>query len=203
MFARIRISFALVVAVMGSLVFATPFAGPAEAAGNPDVSLAVSMPAETLHGDTTEVTLIASNPGGPDGFNLSYRVVLPAGVSYVSGGAGTPIEVADKPNPGETTLFFENVSDLLAGNDATLTLVVRHAVSGHHNSPLGVHDLPVDVRYHYTRDHQWRLRRTDQILSVRGVHRHMVSHRLRTDLSLGVGTGWLDQRFGRAGLFGD
>ena len=127
MFTRIRISAALVIAVTGSLVFAAPSSPPASAAGIPDISLAVDVDSQTLHGDTTGVSLAASNGTATDGFNLSFRVVLPAGVSY-AGGPVDPIVAADVPTSGETTLFFENVSDLLANNDAGLSFTVNHVV---------------------------------------------------------------------------
>jgi len=130
MFGRVRITIALAIAVVSSVVFAASFAAPAGAAGTPDVSLSVDLQPETLHGDTTEVTLTASNATGTDGYNLSYRVVLPAGVTYANGPM-TPVVAVDVPNPGETTLFFENVSDLLANNDASLAFTVSHAPGSH------------------------------------------------------------------------
>ncbi len=130
MLTKLRISAALVIAVTSSLVFAAPLAPPAMAAGTPDISLSVGADGQTLHGDATEVMLTASNPTGTDGFNLSYRVVLPVGVSFADGPV-SPVVAADVPAPGETTLFFENVSDLLANNDASLTFTVNHAVATH------------------------------------------------------------------------
>jgi len=101
---RTRISLMLAVAVVGSLVFFAPNAPQAVADGTPNISLSVSLDAETLHTDTTEVRLTASNPTGTDGFNLSYRVVLPAGVSFDSG----PVTPTLGVDP--SILFFENVS---------------------------------------------------------------------------------------------
>ena len=113
----------LAVAVVGSLVFFAPNAPQAVADGTPDISLSVSLDAETLHTDTTEVRLTASNPTGTDGFNLSYRVVLPAGVSFASG----PVTPTLGVDP--SILFFENVSDLLANNDTEFVFTIDHTAA--------------------------------------------------------------------------
>lgn len=87
----------------------------ARADGSPNISAEVSS-SSTLYGDPVAVTLSASNPQGqPYGYNLSYRVVLPAGVSYAGGGPAAPQQIADAPGLGETTLIFANTSDLSPG----------------------------------------------------------------------------------------
>ena len=111
---RLRISSALVIAVTGSHVLAAPSPPNASAAGTPDISLAVDVDSQTLHGDTTGVSLTASNGTATDGFNLSFRVVLPASVSDARAPVG-PIVAADVPTFGETTLFLENVLDVNFG----------------------------------------------------------------------------------------
>jgi len=87
----------------------------ARADGSPNISASVSS-SSTLYGDPVHVTVSTANPiGQPYGYNLSYRVVLPAGVSYAGGGGVTPKEIAEAPGTGETTLIFENASDLSPG----------------------------------------------------------------------------------------
>jgi hypothetical protein len=61
--------------------------GIARADGTPDITVAVSS-ASVLLGDPAHVTVTAANPPGTYGYNLTYRVVLPAGVTY-AGGAPT------------------------------------------------------------------------------------------------------------------
>jgi uncharacterized repeat protein (TIGR01451 family)/fimbrial isopeptide formation D2 family protein/LPXTG-motif cell wall-anchored protein len=114
-----------------SLVQTVPSITPtADAAGSPDIALAVTVDGETLHGAATPVTLTASNAPGPDGFNLSYRVTLPPGVSY-AGGAFAPTILTDVPAVGQTTLFFENISDLPTGGTADLAFTVTHSTSAY------------------------------------------------------------------------
>lgn len=93
----------------------------ARADGTPNISASVSS-SVTLYGDPVEVTVSAQNPQGqPYGYNLSYRVVLPAGVSYGGGGPTGPKEILDAPAPGQTTLIFSNVSDLSPGATKAFT----------------------------------------------------------------------------------
>ncbi|MGF1617284.1 MAG: hypothetical protein ACFCU2_05680, partial [Acidimicrobiia bacterium] len=77
---------ALVVAVAMVGAAMVPFLGsePAVAEGTPDIVLDKSMPAETLYGDSTSVTLTASNSTGTNGYNLSFNDVLPPGVTLTS-----------------------------------------------------------------------------------------------------------------------
>ena len=114
-----------------SLIQTVPSVAPAAiAAGSPDIVLATSLDGETLHGATTSVTLTATNVPGPDGFNLSYRVVLPAGVSYASG-TYAPTILTDVPALGETTLFFENISDLPTGGTSDIAFTITHSTSAY------------------------------------------------------------------------
>ena len=57
----------LAIAVVGGLVFFAPNGPQAVADGNPDISLSVTMDAETLHTDTTEVTLTRTTQLEPTG----------------------------------------------------------------------------------------------------------------------------------------
>lgn len=95
-------------AALASLLFTV---SAARAAGTPDISATINSPT-VLHGSAVPVTVTARNPAGqPYGYNLSYRVVLPPGVTY-SGGAETAPRQISGPRAGETTLIFRNVSDL-------------------------------------------------------------------------------------------
>jgi uncharacterized repeat protein (TIGR01451 family)/fimbrial isopeptide formation D2 family protein len=95
-------------------------AGTALADGSPNISATVGSNT-VLYGNHVKVDVTASNPSTePYGYNLSFRVVLPAGVDYVGGAAfgGTaiaPTIVHDQPATGQTTLIFSNVSDLSPG----------------------------------------------------------------------------------------
>lgn len=116
----------LVVALVASLIpFAPGFDGAATADGSPDIGVSVAADAEVLHGLTSSVEITASNNSGTDGYNLSYRVVLPVGVSYSSGPI-PPTVLNDVPTLGETTLFFSNYSDLPDGGNQPITIVVAH-----------------------------------------------------------------------------
>jgi uncharacterized repeat protein (TIGR01451 family) len=94
------------------LCVAALLAAAASAAGTPDISASASS-SSPLYGEPVHVTLDGANPGGqPYGYNLSYRVVLPKGVSYQGGSPVPPTVVEDQPANEETTLIFSNVADL-------------------------------------------------------------------------------------------
>jgi uncharacterized repeat protein (TIGR01451 family)/fimbrial isopeptide formation D2 family protein len=103
------------------LALAVLLPSAAQAAGTPDISVAVSS-RSVLHGDAVPVTVTATNPPGTYGYNLSYRVVLPAGVSYAGGASVAPQQIADAPATGQTTLIFGNVSDLSPSSSRSLDL---------------------------------------------------------------------------------
>ena len=102
------------------------FATIARADGSPDINGSASS-STTLYGNPVEFTVSASNPlGQPYGYNLSYRVLLPAGVSYAGGGPVAPKQIADSPGLGETTLLFLNTSDLSPGATKTFTFDLQY-----------------------------------------------------------------------------
>jgi fimbrial isopeptide formation D2 family protein/uncharacterized repeat protein (TIGR01451 family) len=94
-------------------------ATPAGADGTPDVSLDKSMAAETLYGDTTAVTLTASNPGGPDSYNLSFNDILPPGTSLASADPAPTATLTDAD--GNLVLIWENVADLQTGTTFSIS----------------------------------------------------------------------------------
>jgi uncharacterized repeat protein (TIGR01451 family) len=105
----------------------------AHAASSPNITLA--QPAATvLFGEQQTVSLTAANPvGEPTGYNLTYRVVLPPGVSYVNDPAlypTAPTQIVNQPGTNQTTLIFDNVSDLSPGSSYQLQFKVAHATSG-------------------------------------------------------------------------
>jgi large repetitive protein len=97
------------------------------AAAPPALTFAKVAPKTALLGTKQRVELNAENPAGPRGYNLSFRDVLPVGVAYVSGSASVApsLIVPDKPALGQTTLIFENVSDLSAKSDFSITYEVE------------------------------------------------------------------------------
>jgi uncharacterized repeat protein (TIGR01451 family)/fimbrial isopeptide formation D2 family protein len=98
----------------------------AVADGTPDVQLSTSS-SNPLYGQDGSVSATASlGPGQPSGYNLSFRAVLPPGISYAGGSPITPTIVNDSPNPGETTLIFQNVSDLFANSEQGIGFNVSH-----------------------------------------------------------------------------
>lgn len=105
-------------------------ASDARAAGSPNINLSKTTPGQILYGANADVTLTASNPvAEPYGYNLSFRDVLPDGVSYVpsSANAGDPTIIADQPSAGETTLIWQNVADLSPNSSFALTYQVSHS----------------------------------------------------------------------------
>ena len=103
----------IAVLVLSSMVWIER-SNSAEANGSPDVSVAASTPGLVLYGAPIPITVTATNAGGPDGYNLSFRDVLPVGVSYAASSAPIdPIEILR--GDGTTALIWDNVADLLAG----------------------------------------------------------------------------------------
>ncbi|PIE26201.1 MAG: hypothetical protein CSA58_10745, partial [Micrococcales bacterium] len=98
------------------------YPGPVRAAGTPDIAMSVEAPEQILLGETVTVRLKATNAAGPDGYNTSYRMVVPAGFTVVPG-SGTPLspEVIDHSN-GTKTLLWLNASDSLTGATSEVTV---------------------------------------------------------------------------------
>jgi len=100
-------------------------ASPAAAANNGALAFSVGSPSSILYGQDVAYTLNASNPSGPaNGFNLSWRVVLPAGTTFASSSAGNPTTYPNSPTAGETTLVFLNTDDLQIGVNRTLDIAI-------------------------------------------------------------------------------
>ena len=105
------------------LVTETPsFAAPA-------ITLNKSAPADVLVGGSVAYTLHATNPSTnadavPE-YNVTFRDVLPVGVTYDGGstspaGYGEPQVITD-PDTGQQTLIWSNVADIAPGSAITLT----------------------------------------------------------------------------------
>lgn len=122
-------------ALLGAIFMLLSVVAPnAQAAGSPDIELSKETPGEVLFGEQAPVTLRVSNPAGqPTGYNVSFRDVLPVGVSYVPGSApasvGDPREIANAPGTGQTTLLWENVTDLTPNSEFALTFRVAHSAA--------------------------------------------------------------------------
>jgi uncharacterized repeat protein (TIGR01451 family)/fimbrial isopeptide formation D2 family protein len=120
---RIPIVIATVAATLALLFAFAPFAS---ASGTPDLQLAASS-SSPLYGEDGSVSATASlGPGQPSGYNLSFRAVLPPGISYGGGSPIAPTIINDAPTPGETTLIFSNVSDLFANSEQGINFNVVH-----------------------------------------------------------------------------
>lgn len=125
----------LILAFVAGLVLA-----PAAVADStvPQLALQDGTPQQVLYGDVVPVRLTASLPAGSaKGYNLAYRVVLPAGATYVSGSAGKdagePRQVADLL--GRTTLIWPNVDDLVANASHTLAFDVGYPTTAASAAP--------------------------------------------------------------------
>ena len=97
-------------------------APPVSALGTPDIVLTKTADTATLIGDATTVTLRACNPiGQPNGYNLAFRDVVPAGLVVLSATPAPSRQVANQPAANQTTLIWENVADLLTGGCVTVS----------------------------------------------------------------------------------
>lgn len=122
-------------AAFATVVLATfAFAAPSALGdGSPNITLVNDAQDNVLYGAESTVKLTTTNPGGSSGtaFNASYRVVLPANVSYVAnsaGAAGEPVAITNQPSTGQTTLLWKNVADIGSGSTHTIDFRVQHAV---------------------------------------------------------------------------
>lgn len=115
----------VVTALLASMLGAVA-APSAQAAGTPNIGLRKDAPATVLVGTPIDFSLEVSNPAGqPRAFNVTFRDVLPAGVSYVPGStspssAGEPTIVTDRPASGQTTLIWSNLFDINPNGSASL-----------------------------------------------------------------------------------
>ena len=109
---------------MAVLALALPAAATA---APPAIVFKKIAPEQALLGTKQKVQLFAENPAGqPRGYNLTFRDVLPVGVSYAGGASVAPSSIiANKPAAGQTTLIFENVSDLSPSSSFTLSFEVE------------------------------------------------------------------------------
>lgn len=123
---QIGLVLAMLVALTCSLSVALVAAPAARAA--PAITLTKDAPATVLHGAEATISLRAENPvGQPYGYNLSFKDVLPVGVSYVPGSSEVePTILANAPTAGQTTLVFSNVADLSPGSSHELSYKVKH-----------------------------------------------------------------------------
>jgi uncharacterized repeat protein (TIGR01451 family)/fimbrial isopeptide formation D2 family protein len=114
------------IALLSAMTFGLVLVPPASADGTPDLQLAATS-SSPLFGENGAVSATASlGSGQPSGYNLSFRAVLPAGISYAGGSPITPTVINDAPVPGQTTLIFANVSDLFASSQQGINFNVAH-----------------------------------------------------------------------------
>jgi uncharacterized repeat protein (TIGR01451 family)/fimbrial isopeptide formation D2 family protein len=117
---------ARIVAIFVVLFVGLLGASGAQAAGTPDVQLA-STASSPLYGQTGSASAAAALADGqPKGYNLSFRAVLPAGISYTGGAEFPPQVINDAPGAGQTTLVFSNISDLVANSTQPVSLELAH-----------------------------------------------------------------------------
>jgi uncharacterized repeat protein (TIGR01451 family)/fimbrial isopeptide formation D2 family protein len=114
------------IALLSAVAFSLVLVAPASADGTPDLQLGATS-TSPLYGENGAVSATASlGSGQPSGYNLSFRAVLPPGISYAGGSPIAPTVINDAPGPGETTLIFSNVSDLFANSSQGINFNVAH-----------------------------------------------------------------------------
>ncbi len=115
-------------AVLGAVLGAIPFATPAAAGPDDNFSLSKTdnLGGEALIGEEITYTLQATGDhvSGNPLYNLSFRDVLPAGVSYVSASPAPTEVLVNIPTIGETTVIWSNVSDLPASSQSSVQITV-------------------------------------------------------------------------------
>ena len=120
----------IVLAVLASLHSPVAAQQPEMSPRNDALQLNAGLAATTLYGQDVELSVRASNTTGTDAYNLTFSVVLPAGVSYVAGSAMVGGDQGPEPRPYQrdgntTTLVWPNVSDLLAGAQSSIGFAIR------------------------------------------------------------------------------
>ena len=117
-----RLAAVVSVGLVASLVaVAGPLPAAQAAAG---LSLTKSGPSSVLADGAASYALTAANPGSAPEYNVTFRDVLPAGVTYVGGStspssAGEPQVITD-PTTHAQTLIWSNVTDLQVGDSFAL-----------------------------------------------------------------------------------
>jgi large repetitive protein len=123
-----RRSIALCFALLAAVVTIPAVAGPA--AAGPDDAFSLSktdnVDGEALIGEEITYTLTASGTQVSNAYlyNLSFRDVLPVGVTFGSGDPSPTAVLTDVPSTGQTTVIWENVNDLPAGSTASISYTV-------------------------------------------------------------------------------
>lgn len=104
-------------------------AAPATAAPPDDLDVTAEATGNVLVGEPATVRITARNTGEDDQYNLSFRYVLPEGVTYVAGSTeaslGEPRVLTGPAPENRTVLVWSNVSDLPRNATQTLTFQVR------------------------------------------------------------------------------
>lgn len=124
---------ALIATLLGGALVAV-LTGPSGAAGT--ITIGTTAAESTLVGGQVDLTLTASNPAAPGAepqYNLSFREVLPLGVTYVPGSTsparyGEPRVVTDAT--GQQVLIWQNVSDLAINQTEELRFRAQLAATG-------------------------------------------------------------------------
>ena len=116
----------VILAAFLAFFFVLAYPPDVKAAGTPDLQLG-SASNSPLYGQTGSASSSAAlGNGQPKGYNLSFRAVLPAGITYTGGAEFPPQVISDKPSTGETTLIFQNISDLVANSQQGIALDLVH-----------------------------------------------------------------------------
>ena len=123
----VLVSIALLSSVATAVVTISD-APPASAADDGSVDLSFTGPDTILLGENAVYTLSATNNGATsDAYNLSWRLVLPAGASLVTSDLGNPKTFENEPAAGQTTLVWTNVEDLQVNVTKTHTVEIEFA----------------------------------------------------------------------------
>ncbi|MBA8989115.1 putative repeat protein (TIGR01451 family)/fimbrial isopeptide formation D2 family protein [Curtobacterium pusillum] len=129
------LAMAVVVSLLAALLSVFAVAAPTNAADSL-VSVTVKADDSVLNGAPAGVTITAKNTtaaaGGTALYNLGYTYRLPVGVSYVAGSAGTQtgepaITTLTTVQGGGTLLVWSDVSDLVAGDQKSISFSVQSA----------------------------------------------------------------------------
>ena len=145
-----RLSAPLVIAL--ALLGAVALPPQAAQAAGPVISVSTQAPATVLAGLPIGYTLTASNPSGTGAqpeYNVSFRDVLPIGLTYTAGST-TPADAGDPiiyTNAGQQTLVWSDVADMQIASTSTL-----HFTAAVNGSTLPVGSVVHNTGYAYASD---------------------------------------------------
>jgi large repetitive protein len=118
--------FAAFAAVLGLLTPLAVVGLAPSASAAAALTLTKTAPSSVLYGTTGATTLSVLNTGSDPAYNVSFRDVLPTGVSIATSNPSPTFTIPNQPAAGQTTVIWVNVNDAQPGSTASVSYTVKH-----------------------------------------------------------------------------